>query len=209
MARKQQGWVIHEPKVKATLESKTYINGLTISPNKLPEPRNARNELEKTFNICSNREFRLILVEDFKEYKIFIQLPDGKSECDFYVWYAKFDDSENLLECKIPTHDYLADWYTKLKEQSEVVEEYLINAIIRLIRDRMSVGDVLERYFDSLSGDLKRDISKFLSTLKWIALQEDVNYPPPRYLGSKYTLSIYALLEAGFKLNEIRRLIRF
>lgn len=104
MARKQPAWAKHKPKVKSSLKSKTYINGLAISPRKLPEPHNVRNYLENVFKICSNRQFRLILVEDFKDYKIFIQVPDGKSECDFYVWYAKFDDSENPVECRVPTH---------------------------------------------------------------------------------------------------------
>lgn len=209
--KKQLKGIDYTPEVKEVLESKTYINGVFLSKSlqKLPDSPNVREELEKLFRICSDRNFRLILVEDFGDYKVFIQLPAGKSECDFYVWYVKFDDNENLIECRIPTHDYLADWYTRLKAQSEVIDEYLVNSIIRLIRDRMCVEDVLERYFNTLPEGLKRDINKFLSTLKWIALQEDVNYPPPRYLGSKFTLAVYALLEAGFALNEIRKVVKF
>jgi len=47
-----------------------------------------------------------------------------------------------------------------------------------------------------------------LATLKWIALQEDINYPPKK-MGSKYALAVYALLEVGFTMKEVRRVIKF
>jgi hydrogenase maturation factor len=56
---------------------------------------------------------------------------------------------------------------------------------------------------------LQDELRKFLATLKWVGLQEDVNYPPPDYLGSKMTLAVYVLLEAGFDISEIRKIIRF
>ena len=58
-------------------------------------------------------------------------------------------------------------------------------------------------------GERKLEVMKFLSTLKWIALEEDTNYPPPKYLGSKYALAVYALSEVGFSMSEIRKTIKF
>ncbi|MEM4444990.1 MAG: hypothetical protein QXJ21_06575 [Thermofilum sp.] len=150
----------------------------------------------------------MILVEDFSDYKVFIQTPDGKSLCDFYVWYAKFD-SGRLIEVKVPTHDDLARWYNQLKSLAYELDEYLINAVFRVIRDREAVEVVVDRYFRELSEENRLNVMKFLSTLKWIALEEDTNYPPPNRMGSKYTLAVYALLEAGFAMNEIRRVIKF
>ena len=208
MPRKTPGWETYNSKVEKAIISETFINGLNKSPQKLPLSSTVRNELEQIFSICSNRQFRVVLVEDYGDYKVFIQIPDGKSECDFYVWYAKFVDKK-LAEFKVPTHDDLAKWYNRLKELSDRFEEYLINAVLRLIRDRESVKNIVERYFSELGENLKLDASKFLSTLKWIALQEDTNYPPPKRMGSKYTLAVYALLEAGFNMSEIRRIIKF
>ena len=40
-------------------------------------------------------------------------------------------------------------------------------------------------------------------------MQEDVDYPPLKYMGSKMSLAVYALLEAGFQLFELRGIARF
>jgi hypothetical protein len=195
-------------KVGEAIRKGEFIKNLEMSQQKLPPPSSVKMLLEDKFKICSDRRFRIILVEDFDEYKVFIQIPDGKSECDFYVWYAKFSNNV-LIEWNIPTHDYLGKWYNELKDSSEDLEEYMINAVLRLIRDRESVFNIVERYFLSLQKRLKLEVAKFLSTLKWVALEEDVNYPPPKYLGSKCTLAVYALLEAGFTMSDIRRIVKF
>jgi len=99
--------------------------------------------------------------------------------------------------------------FVELKRKHSTIDEYLINATIKLLRDRWSIDSIINYYFNALSDDLKIEIRKFLATLKWIGLQEDTNYPPPNYLGSKMTLAVYALLEAGFSLSDLRRVIRF
>jgi len=195
--------------VHDAIANKRYANGVGMIVE-LPKPDDVKSEMEKHFKICSDRSFRVILVEDFDNYKVFIQVPDGKSECDFYVWRAIFEGKE--LDVKVPTHDDLADFYTKLKLKNKDVEEYLINAVIKLVHVnyRWAVSRIISHYFSNLEEELKREVGKFLATLKWIALQEDVNYPPKeRKLGSKYALAVYALLEAGFTINEIRRVIKF
>ncbi|MEM1873456.1 MAG: hypothetical protein QXF57_02555 [Acidilobaceae archaeon] len=164
--------------------------------------------LDERFKICSDRTFRVILVEDFDDYKVFIQIPDGKSPCDFYVWYARFSSGQ-LIEIKVPTHDDLARWYIQLRDLTHELREHLINAVLRVIRDREAVKDVVDRYFRELNAKTRLSVTEFLSTLKWIALEEDTNYPPPNLMGSKYTLAVYALLEAGFTMSEIRRVIKF
>ncbi len=196
-------------KITVALKEGNIERNLAFAEDKyLPPPEKVRETFEKEFNIASDRAFRIILVEDFKDYNIFLQIPDGKSKYDFNVWYAKYKENE-LEEISIPTHDYLGNWYRELKEKSEIIEEYLINAILRSIRDREPVLDVVDKFFKDLKDPLKIEIRKFLCTLKWIALQEDINYPPPKYMGSKYTLAVYALLEAGFQLKDLRRIIRF
>jgi len=100
--------------------------------------------------------------------------------------------------------------YVDLKKKDRKIDEYLINATFKLLRDRWSVNQIINNYFNDLSITLKEEIRKFLVTLKWIGLQEDANYPPPKYLGSKMTLAVYALLEAGFDpKKDIRKILRF
>jgi hypothetical protein len=178
------------------------------SVDKLLPPQRVSSELDAKLSICSDRSPRVILVEKLGDYMVFIAVPAGKSPCDFVVWrYSPGLQGEEPLI--IPSHDYLGKKFIELKGKDEVINEYLINATIRLVRDRMSVSEIMQRYFAGLSTALKEEIEKFLVTLKWVALQEDVNYPPPRYLGSKMVLSVFALLEAGFKPSELRRVIRF
>ncbi|MDI3496663.1 hypothetical protein [Archaeoglobus sp.] len=203
-----RAWDDYREKVGEFIRAGKFADGTKVSPRKLPPPEKTREVLNETFRICEEREFRLVLVEDLGDFKVFIQVPGEKSECDFFVWYARFSNGE-IEEYKVPSHDELAKWFTELKKQSEIVEEFLINSIIRLIRDRMSVEEILDRYFRGLEEGLKKEVLKFLLTLKWISVQEDTNYPPPKKMGSKYTLALYALLEAGFSLRDIRRIVRF
>lgn len=196
-------------KIKQLIEEEKVIKDLSFSQNfDLPTADKVREDFEKVFNIKTNRSFRVIIVEDFNDYKVLIQIPDGKTEYDFNVWYARYDNKE-LVELKIPTHDYLGKWYKKLKGRSSIIEEFLINAVLRVVRDRKSVASVIEKYFSDIENGLKTETEKFLCTLKWIALQEDINYPPPKYMGSKYTTAVYALIEAGFELKDLRRIIKF
>ncbi|MCC6005688.1 MAG: hypothetical protein LM590_15220 [Thermofilum sp.] len=178
------------------------------SVDKLPQPQKVIRELDEKLSICKDRSSRLILVEKLGDYMVFIAVPAGKSNCDFIVWrYSPGLRGEQPLI--IPSHDYLGRKFIELKGKNEVIDEYLINATLRLVRDRMSISEIMQRYFAGLSTALKEEIEKFLITLKWVALQEDVNYPPPRYLGSKMVLAVFALLEVGFKPSELRRVIRF
>jgi len=208
LPQKQPKWKTYRPFIEDAILKGNFIDGSKFSPQKLPPPEFTRQKLDEVFKICCDRTFRVILVEDFNDYKVFIQIPDGKSKCDFYVWYAKFI-SGRLIEVKVPTHDDLAKWYNNLKNSSYEINEHMINAVLRLIRDREAVKNIVERYFKELNEEDKLNVTKFLSTLKWIALEEDVNFPPPKLMGSKYTLAVYALLEAGFTISEIRRVIKF
>lgn len=175
--------------------------------NNLPPPANVRKVLDQHLKICQNRSPRLILVEKVDDYEIYISIPDGKSDCDFIVWRY----SPHLKpQVKIPKHDEdLGSMYVDLKKKDPKIYEYLVNATIKLLRDRWSVDQIINCYFNDLDVTLQKEIRKFLVTLKWVGLQEDVNYPPPKYLGSKMTLAVYALLEAGFDLKDIRKTIRF
>ena len=173
----------------------------------IPPREHVRTELAKPPINVLDRTFRVIKVEDLDDYKIFIQIPGEKTEYDFFVWRAVFDDN-NVVDLKIPSHDDLGRMYLGLKRKHEVLDEYLINATLRFIRDRWRLNDVIERYFSGLSEDLVSHVKRFLLTLKWIAIQEDANYPPPN-LGSVYSLSVYAILEITGDLAAIRKIIRF
>lgn len=171
------------------------------SLDRLPLPNEAIEFVKNRFRIL-NKDHRLILVEDFGDYKVFVELPGKKSDFDFIVWRY----SEALKpDLKIPTHVDLGEMFLELKKEN--LGELVTNSIFRLVRDRESVLEIMKN-FEEIEGHLKRKVTIFLSTLKWIALQEDVNYPPP-YLGSKYTLAVYVLLNNGFELKDIRRMLKF
>jgi len=174
----------------------------------IPSRDKIREELSKPPINILDRSPRVILVEDLGNYKIYLQIPGDKTEYDFFVWRAIFDESGELKDLKIPTHDDLGKMYLELKKKSSILDEYLINATLRFIRDRQPLRVVLNNYFSQLPVELLNEVKKFLLTLKWIAIQEDANYPPPN-LGSLYALSVYAILEVVGDLSAIRRIIRF
>jgi len=194
-----------EAEVLEAVSSGRHINAVGLV-DQLPQPERVGDVLDLKLGICRDRSRRAILVEKVDEYKVLITIPNGKSNCDFRVW--RYSPSSTPL-VKIPTHDDLGRMFIELKKKHKLVDEYLINATIRLLRDRWGADSIIRYYFDVLSDDLKVEVKKFLITLKWVGLQEDVNYPPPKYLGSKMALAVYALLEAGFDLPDIRKIIRF
>ena len=173
----------------------------------IPPREHVRIELTKPPINILDRTFRIIKVEDLGNYKIFIQIPGEKTEYDFFVWRALFENN-NLIDLKIPSHDDLGKMYLDLKRKHGKLDEYLINATLRFIRDRWPLNIVIRRYFSDLQEGLISYVRRFLLTLKWIAIQEDANYPPP-HLGSVYSLSVYAILEITGDLAAIRKIIRF
>ncbi len=173
----------------------------------IPPREGIRNELAKPPINILDRTFRVIKVEDLGNYKVFIQIPGEKTEYDFFVWRALFENN-NLIDLKIPSHDDLGKMYLDLKKRHEKLDEYLINATLRFIRDRWPLNTVIRRYFFDLQKEFVDYVKRFLLTLKWIAIQEDANYPPPN-LGSVYSLSVYAILEITGDLTAIRKIIRF
>lgn len=200
-----RGSMWNEVKVGEAVSHGKYLNMVNII-DELPRPEAVRVTLDNKIGICRDRNPRVILVEIVGDYMVFIAIPDGKSDCDFMVWRYSPKLEPQL---KVPTHDDLGKVFLELKKRHELIDEFLINATIKLLKDRLSVNEIVQRYFKDLDDTLKSEIRRFLITLKWIGLQEDVNYPPPRYMGSKMSLAVYALLEAGFSLSELRRVIRF
>jgi len=192
----------------------------------MPSADKAREILHEIFGLCgprSKREFRVYLVERVDGFKVFIQIPDSKTAygltekekqlygakeeitCDFNVWFLEGEDLEGLI---LPTHDFMFSWYNKLRKG--MAKGLLFAMVEALIRKRMNPSNIIKEFLSSkASKEILYEAEKFLATLKWIVLQEDVNYKPPRYMGSKYTLAAFALLEMGFTPQEIRRLIRF
>jgi hypothetical protein len=188
------------PKVTQFINDEKYEDGTHLSLGNLPLAEVVQSWLEKTFSIRTQRNFRVILVEDFGDYKVFIQVPNGKSSYDFNVWYANFQNGK-LSKVSFPKHDYMFEWYSKIK----TIEQNLFDGIERVISKREGPENVIRQF----KNEVRQELHKFLATLKWICLQEDANYPPPQNMGSKYTLAAYVLLDYGFEPNEIRRLLRF
>jgi len=174
--------------------------------NVLPSLTQAQAVFDEVLGICSDGSLRILLVEHINDYVVFIAISDGEGKCDFKVW--RYSPNFTPL-VKLSTHDDLGEMFIKLKNVDSLTDEYLINATIKFLRDRWSVEKIIQQYFDKLSDNLKNEIRKFLLTLKWIGLQEDVNYPPLKYLSSKMVLTVYTFLEAGFSLSDVRRIVRF
>jgi hypothetical protein len=173
----------------------------------LPKPEEVRDFLQKTLQITNKDHHRLILVEEIGDYKLFIEITQEamKGDYDFIVW--RFYPTYNPI-IKRPSYNDIAEVFLRLRTMHRDIEKCLINACFRLLRDRLSVENVMNIYFEKLSEELKKELEKFLHTLKWIGLQEDANYPPPK-LGSKMVLAVLALIEFGFDPKDIRRIIRF
>jgi hypothetical protein len=189
-----------KPQIEKCIIDKQFEDGRTFAKRDMPLGEDAARWLEDNFKIKTDRKFRIILVEDFAEYKVFIQVPNGKSDYDFDVWYAKFTNGK-LSEVSFPKHDYMFDWFRKIRETGEDV----LAAVERMIRNRERPESIASRF----RTEIGEELHKFLATLKWICLQEEVNYPPPTNMGSKYTLAAYVLLNYGFEPFELRRLLRF
>jgi hypothetical protein len=209
--RREPPWKQYLPLVYQAVTDHNYKNMVGIINDPIPKPDGVRDFLEEHLRICSDRTFRVFRVEDCKYCSVFIQVPGVKTDYDFFVWRAKFE-SGRLVDLKVPSHDDLATQYNALKSSDKAFDEHLINAVIKLIHPshRWGVPRIINHYFVTVEEGLKVEASAFLSTLKWIALEEDANYPPSEgKMGSKYTLAVYALLESGFTLSEIRRVVRF
>ncbi len=185
----------------------------------LPSRDKVINELDKEFKILSDRNLRIYKVEEITnnkkdiKYEIFIKIPGSKTKGDFVVCRAIWERGK-LQSIKTPSHDDLAKMFLELKKKDPLLDEYLINATIRYIRDRLSFNNILQKYFSPLmnsssSEELLMEISIFFFTLKWIALQEDVNYPSKEMLGSLYTLMVFAVSEITGDVKHIRRVLRF
>jgi hypothetical protein len=173
----------------------------------LPKREEVRGFLQETLQITNKDYHRLILVEKIGDYKLFIEITQEaiKGDYDFIVW--RFSPAYDPT-IKRPSHNDIAEVFLRLRTKHPDIEKYLINACFRLLRDRLSVENVMNEYFEKLTEELKKELEKFLHTLKWIGLQEDANYPPPK-LGSKMVLAVLALIEFGFEPKDIRRIIRF
>lgn len=196
--------------------------------NIMPQAETTRVTLHRLLNICGyegKRPFKVYIVEKFDDYKVLVQIPDSKQAkgltkkelkeiglsrdkvvCDFNVWIWKVESNEVIF----PTHDYMFARYLEIKR---IIPKRYSNLpyklLEKMVRERLNYDIILSRIPRSVKSVAYKRMLEFYSTIKWIILQEDVNYRPPRYLGSLYTLAAYALLEMGFSSKDIRRIIRF
>lgn len=187
--------------IKSKILSGDYERSETLE--RLPMPNEAREFVKIRLKVSTN-DRKLILVEDLGKYQVYLQFPGRKSEFDFIVWRFSPDLDPEL---KIPTHVDLGEMFLDLKNSDPLIGRLLLDSIFGFVRYRQSMKEIMKK-FEPFEEKVKRNVLTFFSTLKWIALQEDVNYPPP-YLGSKYTLAVYVLLSNGFELRDIRRMLKF
>jgi hypothetical protein len=206
MARSKKQTDPRAETVLTLVEKGNYENLIGLVQD-LPKPEEVRDFLQETLQITNKDYHRLILVEEVGDYKLFVEITQEamKGDYDFIIW--RFSPTYNPIIKRL-SHNDIAEVFLILRTMHPDIEEYLINACFRLLRDRLSVEKVMNRYFEKLTEELKKELEKFLHTLKWIGLQEDANYPPPK-LGSKMVLAVLALIEAGFEPKDIRRVIRF
>ncbi|MEM2239570.1 MAG: hypothetical protein QXL27_04580 [Candidatus Bathyarchaeia archaeon] len=83
--RREPSWLKYKVLVDKAIVEENYIDGTWAVVDPLPRPDDVRAILEQHFKAHSDRSFRVILVEDYADCKVFIQIPGGKSEYDFYV----------------------------------------------------------------------------------------------------------------------------
>jgi hypothetical protein len=157
-----RGSMWNDVKVGEAVSHGRYLNMVNII-DELPRPEAVRVALDSKIGICRDRNPRIILVEIIGDYIVFIAIPDGKSDCDFMVWRYSPKLEPQL---KIPTHGDLGKVFLELKKRHEFIDEFLINATIKLLKDRLSVNETIQRYFKDLDVTLKSEIRKFLITLK-------------------------------------------
>ncbi len=148
-----RGSMWNEVKVWEAVSHGRYLNTVNII-DELPRPEAVRAALDSKIGICRDRNPRIILVEVIGDYVVFIAIPDGKSDCDFMVWRYSPKLEPQL---KIPTHDDLGKVFLELKKRHELMDEFLINATIRLLRDGLPVNETIQRYFKDLDVTLKSE----------------------------------------------------
>ena len=210
--------------------SNTLIDKSEETRNFMPPPKEALKSLHNKFSLCGpchKRPFRVFIVEKINNYRVLIQIPDGKEpkwsknecesiknslnlkisctelSCDFNVWMYEEGNIEETL--KLPKHEDMFDWFNKL---AKVLENKVIyNMVKELILKRRNYTEIISKYCARIPSRFCENAEKFLATLKWIALQEDVNYGIGG-MGSKYTLAAYVLLNEGFTAAELRRVLR-
>lgn len=202
--------IVKEAIKNGNVEVVSNISGL----GSIPKREEVRKKLEEYFGIGKDKvtQPKVFLVEDLGTYKVYIKIPGYKSTHDFFVVSVEFDKNNEIKNIKVPTHDDLAKLYLQLKQKHEALNEYLINATIRYIRDRWSLCDILNKYFKDIldNEEIMFNLKKFFLTLKWMVIQEDANYPPDdKNLGSLYTLALYALLELYGNMSLVRKVLRW
>ena len=66
-------WIKYKTKVYEIISQNRYENGIGKIVGSLPTPDKVREEMEKHFKVSTKRNsIRIILVEDFGDYKIFL-----------------------------------------------------------------------------------------------------------------------------------------
>ncbi len=215
MSKRKRQLKEYERKIRDAIQKREVEEKVNECSKLMPASERAREILSKIFPLCGEigkREFKVFLVEEIGSFKVLIQIPDGKRalghprkefSCDYNVWIL---ENGKLL---LPTHDYMFKWYKKLEDRLKNTNIDVYSLIEEMILKRTNYSEIVRRYEGILSNEIINDMTKFLATLKWIALQEDINYKPPEYMGSKYTLAAYALLKMNFSPSDIRKLLRF
>lgn len=146
---------------------------------------NKMNEmLQKEFNKApTNLERHSKTISLCDEINLTLTYPGYKTTS------GKMDFKILLNGCAVSHEDIIRDIWLKLDDgiKPDVLRSFLFDlATNGIISDKEN--------YNSIDGRVGYSLDELLHTIAWIALQEDINYPMPRYQGRK--MPFYRYIEA-------------
>ncbi len=175
-------------KVCEALFNSSYVTALGKFADALPEPEEVSQRVKELFGTVD-----VALVEDLGYKRIFISRPGFKGQDDFIV--VSYDVIESRV--KIPSHDDLARSFEELWKADPSEAEKTLDALVYMVRDRLGDERASKRAGLTIPS---RGVDELIKTFKWIALQEDANYPPPENLGG--VMALMYIASANFLLER-------
>lgn len=184
--------------------------GITIPNFENSKRLNLSNSKDISIRFCSYED-GLYLVEEVGIYKVYVQKPDSKkikkelegcsNQKDFTVWVRESNNNYWM-----PTHLYTLQAFQKLEKKER---EIILKAIKSTVIDFVEPKESCEKF--NCEGIIMGGYPSLLvlSYLKWLAVLEDILYPPDKYLGRKMAFIGYILIHTEiYKIEEIQRILK-
>gem|GEM_PF-1214990 len=162
---------------------------------------------ENAHELVSNLENGIYRVEQIAGFgDIYIQKPDTKTERDFNVWLIV--DHTNYIGWR-PEHPEIFEAFWWLINEYPELQSEIFNAFRSVIVGYKEPDEILQEKSElknltvQLSGKPARKFNISLAPFeyllkaeKWLAIEEDANYPPPKKLGRRYPYACLILLNS-------------